>query len=250
MFPLALAGLGIGAIGAIGGMISNMGSGRKLDALYKQEPTYQGSGYAQQRLGMAQTLLNARMPGATSMERNIYGNQANQLSNVNRNATDSSQALALGSAAQGQTNQAFQGLATQEQQDYYNRLQNMTGAQQGMIAEGDKVYQDKVRRYQDMAAITGAKMQNTQTAWNSLANFGIGATGVLSQMGMGGGQGRYQGVKPSAAAGSFMGMQAQGGVGQNMNQNYMPGWLNPMQNQQMMNSAAFGGGQYSTQFPY
>ena len=173
-------------IGGLGSIANSFGANSQLSALQGQDPTYQASQYAGQRLGLAQTLLNARMPGATAMERNIYGNQANQLSNVNRNATDSSQALALGAAAQGQTNQAFQGLATQEQQDYYNRLQNVTGAQQGMITEGDKVYQDKVRRFDDLAAITGAKIQNTGQAFNSLANFGMGAAGLMAQYGYGG----------------------------------------------------------------
>jgi len=154
MNPLSLISAGIGGLGAIGGIINSFSSGSKLRNLLKQDPTYQSSPYAAQRLGMAQTLLNARMPGATAMERNIYGNQANQIANVNRNATDASQALALGAAAQGQTNQAFQNLATQEQQDYYNRLQNYTGAQQGMIQEGDKVYQDQVRRFGDRATPT------------------------------------------------------------------------------------------------
>jgi|HubBroStandDraft_2_1064218.scaffolds.fasta_scaffold00002_5 hypothetical protein len=222
MFPLALLSAGVGMIGGIANMFK---SNSKLSALQGQEPSYATSPYAAQRLGLAQTLLNARMPGAASMERNIYGNQASNVANVNRNATSGAQALAMGSAAQGQSNQAFQGLATQEQQDYYNRLQNMTGAQQGMISEGDKVYQDQVRKYQDLAAITGAKLQNTQTAWNSLANMGIGAAGVASQMGgMFGGGGRN--VKPTAAASSYMGMNP---VMQGMPQGTNQGWMNPYQ---------------------
>lgn len=141
------------------------------------DPKYNTSPYAQQRLGLAQTLLNARMPGATAMERNIYGNQANQLQNVNRNATSGSQALAMGAAAQGQTNQAIQNLGVQEQQDYYNRLGNLTGAQQGMTQEGDKVYQDQLRDYQEKTqlknAYLAASMQNKTTSYNSLANTGL-----------------------------------------------------------------------------
>lgn len=174
---------------------------------------------------MAQSLLNARMPGASAMERNIYGNQANQLANVNRNATDSSQALALGAAAQGQTNQAFQNLGVQEQQDYYNRLQNYTGAQQGVIQEGDKVYQDKVRRFQDLAGLTGAGEQNTQQGWNSIANLGFGGASLASQWGMMN-QGGGSNVNPSASRNGFMGMQAQSAtppVGMGAQQ----GWINP-----------------------
>ncbi len=178
----ALIGLGLGTVGAIGGLISSFGNNSKLDKLYRQDPTYAANPIAAQRMGLAQNLLNSRMPGATAMERNIYGNQANQLANINRNATDGSQALALGAASQGQTNQAFQNLATQEQQDYYNRLQNYTGAQQGMIQEGDKVYQDQLRRYGDLSAITGAKIQNTANAWKSLSSLGFGGASVANQM--------------------------------------------------------------------
>lgn len=149
----------------------------QANAINPNDPKYNTSPYAQQRLGMAQTLLNARMPGASAMERNIYGNQANQLQNINRNATSGSQALAMGAAAQGQTNQAFQNLGVQEQQDYYNRLQNVTGAQQGMTQEGDKVYQDQLRDYQEKMSLKNAYeaagMQNQTTAFNSLANTGL-----------------------------------------------------------------------------
>lgn len=149
------------------------------------DPKYNTSPYAQQRLGLAQTLLNARMPGATAMERNIYGNQANQLQNVNRNSTSGSQALAMGAAAQGQTNQAVQNLGVQEQQDYYNRLQNVTGAEQGMTQEGDKVYQDQLRDYQEKTqmknAYLAASMQNKDTAMNSWANTGLSG-GMLASM--------------------------------------------------------------------
>src|SRR5205085_1584394 len=87
---------------------------------------------AGQRLGLAQTLLNARMPGAAAAERNIYGSQANTMAQVNRNATDSSQVLALAGAAQGQTNQAFSNLETQEAQDYQRRYSNLGFGMAGM----------------------------------------------------------------------------------------------------------------------
>jgi hypothetical protein len=234
---MLLSSLGLGGLGAIGGIINSFGASGRLNALKAMDPQYKANPIAAQRMGLAQTLLQARMPGATAMERNIYGNQANQMGNVNRNVTDSSQALAMGSAAQGQTNQAFQGLATQEQGDYYNRLQNLGGAQQGMIQEGDKVYQDQVRRYQDQASILGAQMQNTQTGWNSLANLGFGGAGIAAQFG-GGGQGGGRNVNPSAARNSYMNMGTQG-MGGGMNPGGMPGggMMNPYQNSGMMNSA-------------
>lgn len=183
MGPLSALGLVGGIVGGVGGLFGNRKSNRRLEDLIKQNPTYKQNPVAGQRLALAQQLLNARMPGAASLERNIFSNQANALGQINRNATDASQALALASASQGQTNQAFNQLGIQESQDYYNRLQNLTGAQQGMIEEGDKVYQDQVRKFQDLAAIRGAQNQNRQNTWQGISNLGFG----LANFGMAGG---------------------------------------------------------------
>lgn len=171
---LGALGLTVGAIGALGNIFGSRKANKRLDALMRQNPTYKESPIAGQRLALAQQLLNARMPGAAAAERNIYGAQANTLANIQRNATDASQALALAAGTQGQANQAFNQLGMQESQDYYNRLSNLTGAQQGMIAEGDKVYQDQVRRFQDLAAIRGAQQQNRYNAWSGISNLGFG----------------------------------------------------------------------------
>lgn len=169
-----IAGLGLGLIGGIGSLFGNRKANRRLEDLLKQNPQYQANPLARQQMGLAQTLLNARMPGAVAAEHNIYQNQANMMGQVNRNATDASQALALAAAGQGQTNQAFGNLATQEAQDYHRRYGNLTQAQQGVINEDDKVYQDQVRRFQDMAQIRGAQNANTQNTWNSIGNLGFG----------------------------------------------------------------------------
>lgn len=184
MNPLAIGGAALGLIGGVANLFGSRKANKRLDQLMKQNPTYQSNPIAAQRMALAQQLLNARMPGAAAQERNIYGAQANTLANIQRNATDSSQALALAAGTQGQTNQAFNQLGIQEGQDYYNRLNNLTGAQQGMIAEGDKVYQDQVRRFQDLAQIRGMQTRNTQNAWQGVSNLGFG----LMNFGLAGGQ--------------------------------------------------------------
>lgn len=175
MNPLSILGGAVGLIGGIGGLFGARRANRQLDQLLKQNPAYAANPLASQRLGLAQTLLNARMPGAAAAERNIYQNQANTIAATNRNATDASQALAIAAGTQGQANQAFGNLATQEAQDYQRRYGNLVGAQEGQINEQDKVFQDQVRRFQDTAAIRGAQNQNRQNAWNSLSNLGFGA---------------------------------------------------------------------------
>lgn len=178
MDPLSIAGGALGLIGGIGGLFGAGKSNRQLKKLMGQDPTYTANPEVAQRLGLSQTLLNARMPGAAAAERNIYQTQSNTMANVNRNATDASQALALAGAGQGQANQAFGNLATQEAQDYQRRYGNLVGAQDATVQEGDKVFQDKVRHFQDMAQIQGAMAQNRQSAWSSLGNLGFGVMGL------------------------------------------------------------------------
>lgn len=173
--PLSLGGLALGVIGGIGSLFGAHKANKQLEALLKQNPSYQANPIAGQRLGFAQSLLNARMPGAAAITQNILGNQQNQVENINRNATDSTQALALQGGIAGQTNQALTNAGLQENEDYYKRLDFLNSAQEGSIREGDKVFQDKVRSFEDTAKIKGAEIQNRQGAWNSLSNFGMAA---------------------------------------------------------------------------
>lgn len=206
MDPITIASGVAGLVGGIGGLFSRGKANRELKRLLKKDPQYQISDMAKQRLGLAQTLLNARAPGALAAERNIYGTQANTMAGVERNATSGAQALSLNMSAQGQTNQAFQNLAQNEATDYYSRLQNLTGAQQGMIAEEDKVYQDNVRRFQNQVQIKGAIAQNNASAWSSLTNLGmagmnLGLSGAFGgQPGAAGSAGYVTPSNPQASA--------------------------------------------------
>lgn len=168
-------GAGLGLVGGIANIVGAFGANRKLEKLLQQDPQYAANPIAAQRLGLAQTLLNARSPGAAYATANIYGNQANTMANAEKNATDSSQLLALGAAEQGQTNKNFLDLSDQDAKDYQRRYGNLVGAQEGEIQEGDKAFQDRVRRFSDMAQIRGQQNQNTQNAWSSLSNLGFGA---------------------------------------------------------------------------
>ena len=181
-------GMGIGVLGSIGKMISRGQANRDMKSLISRNPAYQENPLAQQRLSLAQTMLNARMPGSLQAERNIYGSQANQLANVNRNATDASQALAMGAAAQGATNDAFTNLGMQEAGDYQRRYGNLVNAQEGVINEGDKVYQDQVRRYGDETQLRGGIAANRANTWGDVSNLGFG----LADFGMAGGFNNYR----------------------------------------------------------
>jgi hypothetical protein len=181
--PLPLIGLAIGAIGAGGRMIARGKANKDLKRLMGQDPTYKENPLAKQRLGLASALLNARMPGSVQAERNIFANQANQVSNINRNATDSSQALALATGTQGQTNDAISDLGMAEAQDYQRRYGNYSNAQDGVIQEQDKVFQDGVRRFENKVGMQGKINENRQNSWGEIANLGFG----IANMGMSGG---------------------------------------------------------------
>lgn len=181
--PLALIGAGLGIAGGIGKMIGRGKSNRQLKALQGQDPKYAENPIAKQRMALAQTLLNARMPGAMQAERNIYQSAANTLGGAQRNATDASQLLAVGAAAQGRQDQSFVDLGQAEASDYQRRLTNLEQAQQGMINEGDKVYQDQIRRFGNQMQIQGAMAENRQNTWGDISNMGFG----LADFGLAGG---------------------------------------------------------------
>lgn len=175
-----------GALGTVGTIFSNLSADKtraELQDLESKDPGYNQSPYAKQRYGLAQTLLNARMPGASNIERNIEKTGAATRDNIDRNATDGSQALAMGAVAQGNENQAFENLGTSEAQDYYNRLNNYNSANQGMVQEGDKSYQDQVRQWQDKVNISLGRNNLRQQQGQNLVSLG----GMIGGMNFGGG---------------------------------------------------------------
>lgn len=198
MFELAGLALGIG--GAIGKMFGRGKSNRQLSQLMKLNPEYKANPLAAERLGLARTLLNARTPGAAAVERNIFSNQASQQANINRNATDPSQALAMAAGLQGQTNQAIQDLGVSETQDYQRRYGNLVGAQEGSIRESDKVFDDRVRRFEDQLGAQGVMSKNRQANWGDVSNLGFS----LADFGMSGGfSGMFGNGRSQAGMGRF-----------------------------------------------
>ena len=187
---ISIAGVGIGLAGSIGKMIGNSKANKGLGKLLASDPNYATSaaGIANQKLasgrvGYAQTLLNSRMPGSATIDRNIYGAGAGARAAVSRNATDSAQAALLDSGVQGQESDAFtkSGL---NQGDYQKwAVGNFNNAQQGMADENRYAFGDQTRRFEDQAQIQGAQNANSQNTWGSISNAGFG----LANFGMNGG---------------------------------------------------------------
>lgn len=176
-----LLSLGIGVAGkAVLGLIQN----HKASQIKPQYHPYTPSPYAQATYGLAQQVYNGRMAGASTLEQNIMANQANQQGNVERTATDGSQALAVQAGQQGQTNQAFSNLQTQEANNKYQMLNNLNLASAGMTAEGDKTYQSNLQKYQMDTS------QQNQLRQAGLANM-FGALGDVGKLGYMGAHGAF-----------------------------------------------------------
>lgn len=181
MFELAAAGLGL--IGNIGKMFARKKANKEMNKLISEDPAYVENPIAKQRLGLATTLLNARMPGSAAVERNIYRTQANQLGRLDRTATDASQALEVASGIGADTNDAFNELGINEAQDYQRRFGNVVRAQEGVINEQDKVFQDNVRRFGNKVQLKGGQAANRANNWGDLSNMGF----ALADFGAAGG---------------------------------------------------------------
>jgi len=178
-----IIGAGVGLVGGIGKMFERGRANRELRGLMKNMPQYKENPLFAQRLGLAQQLLNARMPGAAAAERNIYQTQANQMANVQRGATSGSDVLLAGAGAAGQAGQAFNQLGQMEASDYQRRYGNLASAQDAQAAEQQRVYEDQLRRYQTQAQLQGAIQENRAATFGDIGNLGMG----FANMGVAGG---------------------------------------------------------------
>jgi hypothetical protein len=157
---------------------------KELKNLMNTMPQYKENPLFAQRLGLAQTLLNARMPGAAAAERNIYQTQANQMANVQRGATSGSDVLLAGAGAAGQAGQAFNQLGQAEAADYQRRYGNLAQAQDAQAAEQQRVYEDQLRRYQTQAQLQGAIQENRASTWGDIGNLGMSFATMSADAGL------------------------------------------------------------------
>lgn len=182
-----LIGAGIGVANAIGRWFTGKKQKKLANQINPVFNQYQASPYAGQRLGLAKQLYAGRMFGAPQLERNIFSNQANTLNNVNKVATDASQALAYGAAAQGQTDDSLTNLQTAEAQNKYQMLGNLNSAYDTMIGEGDKEYNSMLQKYQSDVTqkndLMQAGMLNKYGAGSDLASLGIQLSGLFGKTG-------------------------------------------------------------------
>ena len=165
--PLAIP-IAMAAAGQIGSMIQRGQANKKLKQALADLPK------APQQAGLAQTLLNARAPGAARAEQNIFQSQANQMAQAQRGATSGNQLMLAGAAAAGQTGQALGQLQQQEEAGYGQRLANLQQAQQAD-------YSNAMQEMQNRMQIEGAMQENKQAAFGELSNLGMAGLSMAGQ---------------------------------------------------------------------
>lgn len=174
---LPIIGAGASGIGDLFGILAGFHQNSLANGIHPQWHQYQTSPYAKQQLGIAQQLFNSQMPGYTQEQQNIGNAQGSFLNSVDRNATDSAQALSLASASQGIADNAYSGLQGRQEQFKSSMLGNLNDALGTMIGEGDKSYQSMLQKYmQDTATQNGLR----NNAWSNIVGGfkDIGSTAI------------------------------------------------------------------------
>lgn len=202
------------------------------NAINPVDVEYKTSEFAKEQLDNARNAMNARMPGSQQMEQNVFRNQANSMMNLARVGTPQ-QMLAAAGAVQGNTNNALNQLAMQEQQYRTGMLGNLNAALGVMTNEGDKVYVDQTnrfnRQYAEKQGLLNSAEQNRANVGSSIAGgvnqianmalsaFGGGAGGGAGMLGgLFGGGGGLSGVANNAGRATTMGSFNPSNVGQPM----------------------------------
>lgn len=145
--PVTLGAV-LSGVGALGKGIFGMSQMNKANQINPQFAEYKENPLARQNLGIAQQLFYGRTPGMAQAQANIQAAQANQMAAAQRGATDSATLLALGAGSQAGTNAALSNLAAQEGQQKMGMFDNLSRAYAQSIAEGDKVQQNRMMRFQ------------------------------------------------------------------------------------------------------
>jgi hypothetical protein len=188
MDPFTIGALVSGA-GALGKIFSGAKQNKLANQINPFFQQYQKNPLAQENLAVNKNMFYGRMPGAQKAESNIMQSQSNQLANLQRGATDSSQLLAVGAGLQGGTNEAFSNLAAAEGQSKAALLPSLGQAYRGAISEADKAYESMLQKYQidrqDKAALRNAGQQNI---FGGIGDIGAGLMqyGQFKSLGTGG----------------------------------------------------------------
>lgn len=155
MNPLMIAGAAAGGIKGLvnifdGISMRNQAKKIKPDYYSLNDPRLAGqeSQYAKDMLGRAQMQANARMAGAAQRDRQIQTGLAGTQAAIKRGVVDPTMAMQSILASQAQAGQQMDNAALMDAQFQQQREANLVNAQNTMIGERDKLYQEKANKFQ------------------------------------------------------------------------------------------------------
>lgn len=167
-------------LGSIGRFIVSGRQAKEARGINPVDTTYNESPYAKEKLALARMRMNSRMAGADSMGRTMQQSAANVVGTAQRNASSGNQVLTAAAAAQEMNNQGAAQLQQQEFAADQQNLSNLGNAQDTMVQEGDKVYQDQLRKY--MIALQRKTQLQNASRTNLIQGFDSIDDGIASVM--------------------------------------------------------------------
>ncbi len=159
----AIIAVGVAAVGAGYEIYQGQHQAHLAKEAIKNQPKFTPTNYAQKQYATAQQAYNSPMPGTSQYQQDIGAAQGNYLDFVNKNATDSGQALALGGLSQGMATNAYNDLQTKQANYHTSMLDNLNNAYQAMINENNNNATMKNNEYAQRTniALSGAGAQST-----------------------------------------------------------------------------------------
>lgn len=162
-----------GALSFLGKTALGIKSLHEAGKIHPKDATYNSSPYAQNMLSVAQNAYYGQNPASVIQGQRTMGTQANAMNTVQRGATDASQLIASASGIQSNTDNAFSDLRSKDAQEKFGALGVLNQAYSQMINEGDKVYNDQVRKFnndtQQKNALRSAGMKSIFSGLSDIA---------------------------------------------------------------------------------
>lgn len=183
---ISIVGGSVVGAGLLGGAINNIGqsnyakniSAKQNEEADKINPLYDNS-YVETNLANAKNQVNSLPAWARLQEQQNAVAQFNAMYGVNRNATNSSQALAMAAAGQGMADDANTKLAEDVEKYKETQQQNLT---QALMAANQNMWQKYATDKQTQDALRNSAYQNRNTSFQNWGNFANQVTNLGSSV--------------------------------------------------------------------
>ena len=169
--PVTTIGLIAAGGGLLGKAISRAQSNTEMRKLLANQPKYQENPLYAKNYALAQSMYNAQMPGTQTYLGQLERSRSSEIAAAERAGQNSMLAAA---AAAAQANQASEQLAGQQAAWKQQAYGGLTASSQALAEEQRRVYEDKLRQYENQAQIQGAIQQNRAATFGDITNAGFG----------------------------------------------------------------------------